>query len=116
MFNDAYEIHKILNMGDEILREDEVGFNTHEFTTNRDGTKALYMTRLPKRASEEDSLTVGFDRECFAIFDGIRELDTSTWQTIGAWNSEGHIGLDESYADQEPIDRRCAARDAWDFL
>lgn len=116
IFNDAYETHKVIDMGDERLQENEEGLNSHEFTTVDEGTKALYLTRLPKKTSRENSEIVGYDGECFAIFDGIKELDTKTWDTSHTWNSEGHITLDESYVNQGPIEERCTGGGGWDFL
>lgn len=116
IFDEAYQINKTIDMGDEELRENEPALNVHEFATVENGTKALHLTRVPKKTSRKNSELVDFDGECFAIFDGIKESDTKTWDTTHTWNSEGHIGLDESYVTQEPISKRCAGEGPWDFL
>ena len=117
IFDDGYQIHKIIDMGDENLRENEVGLNPHEFTTSTDGAKALFLTRLPKRTSMRNSVLVNFNDECYAIFDGIKEIDTRTWNTSHMWNSEGphwtrrklwsHMALYKSDAQEKR---------PWDFL
>ena len=109
IFDKTYQVHKIIEMGDNAkeLREDEPALNMHEFTTVDNGGKALYMTRRLRKASREASKSVGFDV--------IEELDTQTWETINEWSSEGQIGLDESYAADDPLNK-CSKEDPWDYL
>lgn len=111
IFDDTYQVHKILDLGDNALHENEVGLNIHEFATVENGTTALYLTREPRRASRKLSKAVGFNGNCYAVWDGIRELNTETWDTTWSWTSENRIGLDESV-----IARDCASPQPWDFL
>jgi hypothetical protein len=117
IFDETYQVHKIIAMGDNAkeLRENEPALNMHEFTTVDNGRKALYMTRRLRKASREASKSVGFDSECYTTFDVIEELDTQTWETINEWSSEGQIGLDESYAADDPLNK-CSTKDPWDYL
>ena len=117
IFDETYQVHKIIEMGDNAkeLQENVPTLNMHEFTTVDNGRKALYMTRLLRRASREASKAVGFDSECYTTFDVIEELDTRTWETTNEWSSEGHIGLDESYAADDPLNK-CTKEDSWDYL
>ncbi|KAK5170237.1 uncharacterized protein LTR77_004823 [Saxophila tyrrhenica] len=94
---------------------DEVGHNMHEFLTVENGTRALYLTRVPKHASKEYSAAIGYDGECHAQYDGFVELDTETWEQTFSWNSYGKIGLDESFVTKVPVDNRCSGGE-WDFL
>jgi hypothetical protein len=114
---------------------DETGLNMHEFTTVDDGTRgehtssfvlsivliltnlaaALYLTVTPRKASKQQSAAIGYDGECYTKFDGFAEVDTKTWEITHSWNSQGHIGLDESYVTTDPLEERCTGG-AWDFL
>ena len=110
IFDDTYEIYKRIDLGANRLHEDEVGLNIHEFTTVENGTRALYLTREPHRAPREMSQAVGVNGTCYAVFDGIRELDTETWETTWSWSSYGRIGLDESV-----IRPQCNNPSPWDY-
>ena len=116
VLNESYEIAKTIDIGDEKLHENQRALNAHEFTTVDNGRRALFLTRFPKRTSRKNSELVDFDRKCLAIFDEIEELDTETWTSTHSWNSEGHVGLDESCVTKDPLRLRCAGKKAWDFL
>ena len=114
IFDESYQVVKSVSVGD--TRNNRLRLNSHEFTTVDGGRKALYLMRSPKRTSRKNSEVVDFDGNCFALFDGIEEVDTKTWESIHMWNSEGHIGLDESYVTGETIRERCAGDRPWDYL
>jgi hypothetical protein len=95
----------------------EVSLNVHEFMTVENGTRALYLTREPKLTSRKNSKVVGYNGNCYAGFDGFRELDVETWETVFKWSSENNIGLDESVVDRDPIDHRCSQKGGpWEFF
>ncbi|KAK5168776.1 uncharacterized protein LTR77_006085 [Saxophila tyrrhenica] len=117
LFDSTYQLQHEIFLGPESLRMDEVSLNVHEFATVDDGTRALHLTREPRKTSRENSKAVGYDGECYAGFDGFRELDVETWETVFSWTSEGKIGLDESVVDQEPVEKRCSERGRpWEYV
>ena len=117
IIDDSYNIYHQMHFGSHHLTMNEPKMNMHEFTTVDNGTRALHLFRMPKKASRKNSRVVGYDGECYVDYNGFREMDTETWETVFEWDSEGHIGLDESFVTQDPIDQRCGDPDKpWDFL
>jgi len=110
ILDESYNVYKTIDLGDRSARL----VNMHEFTTVENGTKALHMLRDHQYASLAESQSVGFDGACFVDFDGFRELDVATWDTSFEFTSRDHIRLNESYAEEGPIESRCAS--AWEFL
>lgn len=83
ILDETYNLYKKINIGDRAAKL----VNMHEFATVEDGTRALHMLRDDTFASMEDSKAVGYDGQCFADFDGFRELDVETWETTFQWSS-----------------------------
>ena len=53
---------------------------------------------------------------CRATYDGFEEYDIATGKRLHAWDSFGHIGIDESYYKTDnPAEQRCK-KGAWDFM
>ena len=94
---------------------EEMGLNIHEFMTTDDGASALFLTCVPKHASKEYSAVIGYDGECHATYDGFVEMDTESWEPVFEWNAYHHIGLDESFVTQDPVEDRCGGA-SWDFV
>lgn len=111
-----YNIFREVSLERPDPEDDRTRMNMHEFTTVEDGTKALYLTVTPMDASKEFSAAIDYDGECRAQYDGFVELDTETWEPTFVWNSYGHIGLDESFVTQDPLETRCDGGTPWDFL
>jgi hypothetical protein len=117
ILDQTYTIRKNIALGPEKLSLNQRSLNMHEFKTADNGTRALHLTRLPKKASRQNSKVIGYDGNCYVGYDGFEELDVSTWEPTFTWNSEDHIGLDESFVTQQPVEKRCGKRrKAWEFL
>ena len=90
ILNSNYEIHKIIPLGDSTLHENEIGLNVHEFTTVDNGTRALHLTREPRKGSRELYAAINFDGNCYAVWDGIRELNATTGINSG-WEAKHQL-------------------------
>ena len=102
ILNDRYEIVKEVKI-------EKGRVNIHEFNTADNGTRVLPMIDKGGRASRLESQAVGYDGRCKASFPGFEEYDTNTWEKMFAWNSKGHIHLNESF-----IEHTC--KRGWDYL
>lgn len=111
-----YNVYKEISLEEPDPEDERTAMNMHEFTTVEDGTKALYLTVTPKKASEEFSAAIDYEGKCWAQYDGFVELDTETWEPTFLWNAYGHIGLDESFVTQDSPEERCDGGKPWDFL
>lgn len=88
-------------------------FNSHEFYFIDNGTRAISMTDGPEKATYEQALAVGWDKEkpCRASFNGFKVWDTATWEMLWEWSTRDHVGLNEStYHEQD-----CGDSWGWDF-
>lgn len=86
--------------------------NLHGFHTAYNGTVALQMLQHSRRATREELNGIGYKkRYCRVNYPGFEELDVATWNVTFAWNSQGHIGLNESFTE-----RNCGHHKNWDYL
>jgi hypothetical protein len=133
ILNETYGIFKEIYIGHPDPDLNEMGLNMHEFMTIDSGTKgkprfttyisttanpllpALFLTCVPKHASRNLSAAIGYDGECHAVYDGFVETDINEFQPKFTWNAYEHIGLDESYVTQDPLEDRCGGQ-GWDFV
>ena len=115
----------------QVRKREKVGgpglFNSHEFHVVEDGTKALVVYTDMKKASEEESRSVGVEGRCQVACNGINEYDVKTWESTFTWSScaeededgksirgEGHIALDESTLNGGIMEKKC--RHNWDYV
>lgn len=116
IFDETYQLHKKVDMGSMETSEGEEAMNMHEFTTVADGTKALHLTHMLRKVSNEDYGLADFDGECLTLYDMVRELDTNTWDLTNKWTSEGRIAIAETYLTREPAERRCGRQRGWAYM
>lgn len=91
ILDNSYEIHKILDMrGDHQKRP-----NMHDFNLIDDGKRALMLT-TPYQNESHISVPGEFDGLCKVDRQGFKEVDVQSGEVLFEWNSEGHIGVDES--------------------
>ena len=86
-------------------------FNTHEFHFLEDGARVLVTSYNWGSATGEMQRAIGREEggKCDVAFDGFKELDGRTTETVFEWSSFGKIGLDES-----TYGRPCEGR--WDYV
>ncbi|KAK3718734.1 hypothetical protein LTR37_004953 [Vermiconidia calcicola] len=116
VFDKTYKLREKVYLGPEEISLNRQSCNIHEFMTVDNGTRALHLTRLSKKTTKDNSLAIDFDGNCYAGFDGFRELDVESWDPVFEWSSEDHIGLDESVMPHEDADEKCASDRPWEFL
>ena len=111
ILDDRYQIHKSVALGES----NDVS-HMHEFNVIDDGSRALVTTKTFQNASIGLSQTVGFDGECFAKYEGFRELDLvhDTSQSLFEWRPEDHIGLLESTFKPAPVEEMYTK--GWDLM
>lgn len=87
--------------------------NMHDFQLVDNGTRALYLTRIPTKATLKESKKVKYDGRCIVEYTGIQERDLATGNITFNWNPEGQIGLDES-----TVKKSCSGTllNSWDYL
>lgn len=91
-------------------------FNSHEFNFIEGGARAIVMDEGRKLATPEQTMAVEWDKNCTALFNGFKELDTTTWEPIFQWSSFDHIGLEESTFLDGGVKRWCSDSWGWDFM
>lgn len=84
-------------------------FNTHDFHFLDDGKTVLVTSYNWGDASPEMVEAIDHDGKCSMAFDGFKELDGATSETLFEWSSYGNIALDES-----TYGRACEGR--WDYV
>ena len=109
ILDDKYNVYKTIHTG-----ENKVTLNMHDFQTVDNGTTALFLNKVLKETTEENSLTVDYHGHCNAEFPGFEERDLKTGEVLFEWSPEGRIGLDESTV--RGARRQCRGRDPWDYL
>ena len=102
ILNNSYEVQHTVN-----LRGDLKKTNMHDFTLVDEGKHVVTLTHLHGKASVEESAAVGFDGECNALWEGFRELDAQTSETIFDWSPHDHIGLDEVTRRPKTYEEMC---------
>ena len=108
IIDNNYRIYKSIQTG-----RDTESTNIHDFQTV-DGTKALFLTRDQKLTSEENSLAIGFEGQCYVQFTGFGERELSSGELFFRWSPEDRIGLDESVMEG-PTGDECRSA-PWDYL
>ncbi|KXT17724.1 hypothetical protein AC579_3605 [Pseudocercospora musae] len=93
-----------------------VDFNSHEFNFFDGGSKAIVLDEGRGPATAEQLKAVDYEKNCTVLFNGFRILDTSTWQQVFNWTSNGHIGLEESSKLDGGVNKQCTNGWGWDFL
>jgi len=93
-----------------------VDFNSHEFNFIEGGKRAIVMDEGKKQATPEQTMAVEWDKNCTALFNGFKELDTTTWEPVFQWSSFEHIGLEESTFLDGGVSRWCTDSWGWDFI
>lgn len=112
IFDSSYEKHETIPMHDFSKKT----LNIHDFQMVDNGARALFLNKRLAKASRKNSRRVGYDGRCFVKFIGIEEWDLATGKKTFEWDSEDHIGLDESVMTSEgnPVSR-CNG-ESWDYL
>lgn len=91
ILDETYTVHKLLDMrGDDQIRP-----NMHDFNLIDDGKRALMLT-TPHQHESHITVPGEFDGMCKVDRQGFKELDVASGEVLFEWNSEGHIGVEES--------------------
>lgn len=93
-----------------------VSYNAHEFNFIEGGTRALVLDEGKKQATTAQTKAVDWNETCTVVFNGFKELDTTTWEPVFQWNSDGHIGLEESTYLDGGVKRWCPDKWGWDYM
>ncbi|KAK4635984.1 hypothetical protein CLAFUW4_01511 [Fulvia fulva] len=93
-----------------------VDFNSHEFNFIDDGKRAIVMDEGRRDATPEQALAVGYNDSCIGLFNGFKELDTTTWTLVFEWSSFEHVSLNESSFLEGGVDKMCGDFWGWDFV
>lgn len=92
--------------------------NMHDFNVIDDGKRILMLTKVWENATVEESKAIGFNGNCTAKWQGLKEIDATTGEPLFEWSAHGHISLEES-TKEDKIRRVCngkLGRGGWDIL
>ena len=107
ILDNSYNVHRKLNISD-----DAAELNMHDFNVVDNGKSALLLKTIAREATPEESDAVGFSGNCNTRFYGFEELNTTTWESIFSWTSEGNIALEESKNRR----KKCRSTDGYDYM
>lgn len=124
LLDNTYELHQTIPMISEkdvppsiwqILKDKNKKTNFHDFRVSEDGARAFMLTKLFENTTVEESKLVGYEGNCSVIWQGIKEVDISTNQTLFVWSAHGHIAMDEGTFALPSIDHECELEppDGW---
>ena len=126
IFDNTYSVHKTVNMVPYIpkwildILGDERKTNMHDFNVIANGSRVLMLTKVFENATIEESRAIGFDGNCTAKWQGLREVDMATGKSIFEWSAHGHIDLEEStFSKKSGIQDACdgnLGKGGWDIL
>lgn len=77
------------------------------------------LKKVWENATIEESRAIGYDGNCTAKWQGIREVDLATGETVFEWSSHGNIGLDETTKTSGKLKKKCngnLGKGGWDIL
>ena len=110
LMNSSYKKHGSVRIG-----EKEVTLNIHDFNVIEDGTRALVVNRETKTVSKDVLAGLEYNDECRVTYNGFEEYDMATKDSLFAWSSEKHVGLEESVLSQDDaLDEKCKKQ--WDYV
>ena len=107
IFDQSYQVVKKVPMGQWDWENNTPKLDMHEFALVDRGRKAVFLQRWLKKATREESASIGCDGECRTIFDGLVEIDTETWQVAHSWAPNGVISLNETFKSSGSAQRKC---------
>ena len=89
IIDSSYNIHQTIDMRADLPRT-----NMHDLNILDNGQRALMLTA---KSYEKDPIQLGsYEGPCKAQWQGFRELDLKTGETVFEWHAQGHIALEES--------------------
>jgi hypothetical protein len=92
------------------ISEEISDFNMHEFAVSGTQQTALYTTK--KMIFHNHSDIARPEVELWIIYDGFREVDLHSGETVFEWSCVDHVDLHESYV---PWVAKNATTQTWDY-
>lgn len=112
IMDNSYKIVKTLDIKHAEL------VNMHEFSVIENGTRALVLVDHLGKPTLDETREIGYfnnDQLCKTNFDGFREVDLETGETIFEWSSKGHISLTEGTYKEGTIIQMCTGELGYDW-
>lgn len=105
VLDDGYNIYETVYMRGNLSRQ-----NMHDLTLRDDGKHALMLTAKPDEPSHLH-IPHGYDGQCKVGWQGFKEVEVKTGETMFEWFAKGHIREDESTRQTDSWEETCA--DEW---